>query len=169
MCKHKYTSWDFPGDPVVKNPPSNEGKCGLNYDLACHRATRPMLHDQRKTCSLQPRPNAAIHKETLKYIPLLASFLAKKAWYCNPLISPLTAHPVEHLMSIRRDLPHSFQQLYSFHYINIQNRVNQPHTESHLDFPKSFAITHHAAKITKLLCILSVHYKFRRNSQKWKC
>ena len=123
MCKHKYTSWDFPGDPVVKNPPSNAGKCGLNYDLACHRATRPMLHDQRKICSLQPRPNAAIHKETLKYIPLLASFLAKKAWYYNPLISPLTAHPVEHLMSIRRDLPHSFQQLYSFHYTNIHEKT----------------------------------------------
>ena len=46
-----------------------------------------------------------------QYIPLLASFLAKKAWCCDPLISPLTAHPVEHLRSIQRDLPHSFQQL----------------------------------------------------------
>ena len=111
MCKHKYAFWDFPGDPVVKNLPSNAGECGLNYDLTCHRATRPMLCNQRKTCSLQLRPNAAIHKEILKYISLLTSFLAKKAWHYNPSIGPLTAYPVEHLMSVRRDFPHSFQQL----------------------------------------------------------
>ena len=42
--------WDFPGGPVVKNPPSNAGDVSLIPDretkiLTCHRATEPACHN----------------------------------------------------------------------------------------------------------------------------
>lgn len=48
--------------------------------------------------------------------------------------------------------------------MNIQNLFNRFHTDKHLEFFQSFAIICHAAK-SKLLCILSVPYIFRRNFQ----
>ena len=39
---------DFPGGPVVKNPPANAGDTGSTLvweDFTCSRATKPMHHN----------------------------------------------------------------------------------------------------------------------------
>ena len=43
----KRLSEDFPGDPVVKNPPASARDVGLilvQEDSTCHGAAKPMLH-----------------------------------------------------------------------------------------------------------------------------
>ena len=41
--------WDFPGGPVVKNPPSNAGDAGLipcrGTKIPCLRAAKPANHN----------------------------------------------------------------------------------------------------------------------------
>ena len=44
----RQAGWDFPGGPVVKNPPTNEGETGSipgpGRSHTCLGATKPMCH-----------------------------------------------------------------------------------------------------------------------------
>ena len=45
---NKEQSSDFPGGPVVKNPPASAGDTGSTLvweDFTCRRATKPMHHN----------------------------------------------------------------------------------------------------------------------------
>ena len=40
--------WDFPGDPVVKNPPANAGDMSsimVREDATCHGTIKPVWHN----------------------------------------------------------------------------------------------------------------------------